>query len=110
MDEFYRRIKLKAQSQDTHKQADFFDEKYRFKGKDNKHWVFTKILHTIDTFKEATKKNTLISSLRKKRSYGNLTKKELGFMEQLKTPGDIIITSTVKAGPQLVKMLNNILE
>ena len=53
------------------------------------------------------KKNTLISSLRKKRSYGNLTKKELGFMEQLKTPGDIIITSTVKAGPQLVKYIFN---
>lgn len=30
-------------------------------------------------------------------------------MEQLKTPGDIIITCTVKAGPQLVKILNNIL-
>lgn len=56
MDEFYRRIKLKAQSQDTRKQADLFDEKYRFKSKDNKHWVCTKILHTIDTFKEATKK------------------------------------------------------
>lgn len=56
LDEFYRSIKLKAQSQDTHKQADFFDEKYRFKSKDNKHWVSTKILHTIDTFKEATKK------------------------------------------------------
>ena len=54
------------------------------------------------------KKNTLINSLRKKRSYGNLTKKELGFMEQLKTPGDIIITSTVKAGPQLVKYILNL--
>ena len=62
------------------------------------------------THSKKRQKNTLINSLRKKRSYGNLTKKELGFMEQLKTPGDIIITSTVKAGPQLVKMLNNILE
>ena len=28
-------------------------------------------------------------------------------MEQLKTPGDFIITSTVKAGPQLVKYILN---
>ena len=58
MDEFCKRIKLRAHFYGTHKQADLSDEEYRFKSK-NKHWVPTKTEHhhTIDTFIESKKKD-----------------------------------------------------
>ena len=55
LDKFYRHIKLKARFQDTLKQADLFDEEYRFKSK-SKHWAPTKTDDTVDTFIEARKK------------------------------------------------------
>ena len=64
MDEFYRRIKLKGHFQDTRKQTDLSDEEHRFNSK-NKHWVPTKIHHTIGIFIEATTKNE--NSERRKR-------------------------------------------
>ena len=39
-----------------HLQVDLSNEEYRFKSK-NKHWVPTRIHHTIDTFIEATNKD-----------------------------------------------------
>ena len=58
LDEFYRRIKLKAHLQDIIKQANLSDKQYRFKSKSNS-WVPTKIHHTIDTFIEAAKKTLM---------------------------------------------------
>ena len=45
LDEFYRCIKPKAHFEDMHKQANLFDEEYRFKSKSNKNWVPTKTYH-----------------------------------------------------------------
>ena len=56
-EEFYRCIKLKFHFQDTLKQVDLSDEEYRFRNK-NKHWVPTKVHHTIGPFIEAIKKDT----------------------------------------------------
>ena len=54
LDEFYRRIKLKAHFQGTLKVAELSDEEYRFKNK-SKYWVPKNLHHTRDTFIEATK-------------------------------------------------------
>ena len=64
MGEFYRRIKLKGHFQDTRKQTDLSDGEHGFNSK-NKHWVPTKIHHTIGIFIEATTKNE--NSERRKR-------------------------------------------
>ena len=71
LDKFYRRIKLKAHFQDTCKQADLSDDEYRFKIK-SKHWVSTKIHHTVDTFIEATKKDINEQLTKTKKSSYNM--------------------------------------
>ena len=57
LDEFYRRIKLKARFHGNRKEAELSDKEYRFKSK-SKHWVPTKTHDTIDTFTKVTKKKT----------------------------------------------------
>ena len=64
LDEFYRRIKLKAHFQDILKQIDLSNKKYRFERK-SKYWVLTKIHHTVDTSIEATKKKDINEQLTK---------------------------------------------
>ena len=111
MDQFYRRIKLKTHFQETHKQADLSDEEHRFKSESNKHWVHTKTLRTIGTFIESTKKciNKQLTK-NKKRSYGNLTEKELGVFEQLKRSNYITIKSANKGRTTVIQDVEQYIE
>ena len=82
MEDFYRRIKLKAHFKNPENKARFTDKT----NKTNKTWVSNNNHHSVETFIEATR-NEIINEIEKAKrpDYSNLSVKEQKALQELHT-------------------------
>ena len=106
LNDFFRRIKLKAYFKDTPNNKND-DESKLFKQKKNKKWTPPNNHHTINTYVEAVKKyieQRKIVTPRKIRP--NLNKDEKLAPKDLSKRDDIIITNADKGGAMVIMDVN----
>ena len=98
MEDFYRRIKLKAHFKNPENKARFTEEGV-FRKPTNKTWVPNNNHHSIDTFMEAAH-NEINNEIEKTKrpNYSNLSVKEQKALQELQYRDDILITEADKGG------------
>lgn len=102
MNEFYRRIKLKAHFRNSTKVKEQIEAEI-FKKPTNKKWAPNKNHHTIEIFIEATK-NRVKDELKTIQTwtYTDPSKKEQKSLKELKRREDIVITNAEKVGAAIM--------
>ena len=96
MEDFYRRIKLKAHFKNPENKARFTEEGV-FRKPTNKTWVPNNNHHSIDTFMEAAH-NEINNEIEKTKrpNYSNLFVKEQKTLQKLQSRDSIVITEADK--------------
>ena len=107
MEDFYRRIKLKAHFKNPENKARFTAEDI-FRKPADKTWVLNNNHHGIETFIEATH-NEISNEIEKttRPNYSNLSVKEQKALQELQFRDDIVITEADKGGAVVIADAEN---
>ena len=98
MEDFYRRIELKAHFKNPENKAHFTEEDI-FRKPTNKTLIPNNNHHSIETFIEATRNESNIEIEKTKRpNYSNLSVKEQKASQKLQSRDNIVITEADKSG------------
>ena len=102
MEDFYRRVTLKAHFKNAENKGRFTKQDI-FRKPTNKTWFPNNNHHSIETFIEATRNeiNNEIKNM-KRPNYSNLSVKEQKALQELQSRDDIVITEADKGGAVVI--------